>query len=124
MKISFQNLFYVLSSIILLIIGLHYANPVMIPMASALLLSLAAIVVYTFLLLIYRSGIMKVFVDSVKKDFKPKVREMIVEMQKVGQNYLVGMGIMILILGSANSTLYCYYLILITPSCLDFLPVC
>ncbi len=215
MKISFQNLFYVLSSTILLIISLHFAKPVMIPMASALLLSfilfpvtkklenfgigriasttisivgfailiiavfylfsrqiislisqlsefrdrlsmvfeqsvqflnekipiipkisqkdiitksgewvkesgidimsntvdrtttffsgLVAIVVYTFLLLIYRSGIMKVFVDSVKKDFKPKIREMIVEMQKVGQNYLVGMGIMILILGIANS---------------------
>jgi len=215
MKVSFQKIFYVFSSIILLIISLHFAKPVMIPLVSALLLAfilfpvsrklekigfgrissttislvgftiiiisvfylfsrqiislisqltefrdrlsmvfeqsvqflnekipvipklsqadiidksqqwvkesgidimsntvdstttffsgIIAIVVYTFLLLIYRSGIIKVFVDSVKEAYKPKIREMIVEMQKVGQNYLVGMGIMILILGSANS---------------------
>lgn len=215
MKFSFQNIFYAFASTILLIISLHFAKPVMIPMVSAMLLAfilfpitrklenigvgritsttisivgfaiviasvfylfsrqiislvsqlpefgdrlsmvfeqsiqflnekipvipklsqqdvltksqewvtesgidimsntvestttffsgIVAIVVYTFLLLIYRSGIVKVFINSVKKDFKPKVREMIVEMQKVGQNYLVGMGIMILILGSANS---------------------
>jgi predicted PurR-regulated permease PerM len=215
MKISFKNIFYILASIILLIVSLHFARPVMIPIASALLLSfilfpvaskledfgigritsttisivgfaavilavfylfsrqiislvsqlsefrdrlsmvfeksiqflneqipvipkinradiitksqewvkesgidimsdtvgstttffsgLAAIVVYTFLLLIYRSGLMKIFVDSVKKEYKPKVRKMIVEMQKVGQNYVLGMSIMILILGIANS---------------------
>ena len=215
MKASFQKIFYVFSSIILLIISLHFAKPVMIPLFSALLLAfilfpvskklenigfgritsttislfgfaliiisvfylfsrqiislisqlsefrdrlsmvfeqsvqflnekipvipklsqadiiaksqqwvqesgidimsntvdsttsffsgIIAIVVYTFLLLIYRSGIIKVFIDSVKKEYKPKIREMIVEMQKVGQNYLVGMGIMILILGIANS---------------------
>lgn len=215
MKISFKNIFYILASTMLLIVGLHFAKPVMIPMATALLLSfilfpvtskledfgigritsttisivgfaavilavfylfsrqiislisqlsefrdrlsmvfeqsikflnekipvipkvtqediviksqqwveesgmdimsntvdstttffsgLVAIVVYTFLLLIYRSGLMKAFVDSVKEDYKPKVRKMIVEMQKVGQNYVLGMGIMIIILGIANS---------------------
>lgn len=64
---------------------------------------LILIAVYTFLLLIYRSGLMQVFVDSVRLEYKPTVREMIVEMQKVGQNYLLGMGIIILVLGIANS---------------------
>lgn len=61
------------------------------------------IIVYTFLLLIYRSGLKQVFVIASNSKHKEKVSEMINRMQKVGQNYLLGMSIMIAILGTANS---------------------
>lgn len=61
------------------------------------------VVIYTFLLLLYRSGIRKVIIATVKDKSKSKISKMLAEIQNVGQNYLFGMSIMIVILGSANS---------------------
>ncbi|MEO9871978.1 AI-2E family transporter [Ekhidna sp.] len=59
--------------------------------------------VYTFLLLIYRGGLKQVAQRFAKKNNKELVGKMLGEMQKVGQSYLFGMGIMISILGVANT---------------------
>ncbi|NJN25776.1 MAG: AI-2E family transporter [Cyclobacteriaceae bacterium] len=66
---------------------------------SGLLMSL----IFTFLLLIYRSGLVDVVVKTFRKQPKNEVLSMVKEMQQVGQHYLLGMSIMILILGFANS---------------------
>ena len=62
------------------------------------------VLVYTFLILIYRSGMKKVVLESTPVEHRIKVHNMLEDMQKVGQNYLVGVTIMIGILGVANST--------------------
>ncbi|MEM9855729.1 MAG: AI-2E family transporter [Bacteroidota bacterium] len=71
---------------------------------TATFLSGAIIVaVYTFLLLIYRSGLKHVLVTSASEEHQTNIEKMICEMQKVGQQYLVGMSIMIGVLGTVNS---------------------
>lgn len=71
--------------------------------SSALLSGLLVVLVYTFLLLIYRSGLKKAIVQSALDEDQSKVSDMLKEMQSVGMNYLFGMAIMIGILGVANS---------------------
>jgi predicted PurR-regulated permease PerM len=61
--------------------------------------------VCAFLLLIYRGGLKKVLVSMAQNDYKKQTESMIYEVQKVGQQYLLGMSIMILILSIANSTI-------------------
>ncbi|TRX60496.1 AI-2E family transporter [Fulvivirga sp. M361] len=70
---------------------------------AALLSGVLAVTVYTFLLLIYRSGLKNVAVSAASLPNQEKTAKMLGEIQKVGQHYLVGMSIMIGILGTANS---------------------
>ena len=59
--------------------------------------------VYTFLLLIYRSGLKKTAKQFAGDSDRDAIENMIMEIQKVGKNYLLGMSIMILILGTTNA---------------------
>lgn len=70
---------------------------------ASLFSGLVLVLVYTFLLLIYRSGIKKVLIAMGQEKSKKKISDLIMEVQKVGQGYLVGMSIMIIILGTADS---------------------
>ncbi len=70
---------------------------------TALLSGIMMVIVYTFLLLIYRSGLKRVVVKSAPSRYHERVSNMLKEMQQVGKHYLVGMAIMIGILGVANS---------------------
>jgi len=73
--------------------------------ASSLIVSwLVLCTIYTFLLLLYRSGLKNALLSFVKKEGRNMYSNMLNEIQKVGQQYLTGMGIMILILGVLNST--------------------
>jgi len=72
---------------------------------SSLIVSwLVLCTIYTFLLLLYRSGLKNGLLSFVKKEGRNMYSNMLNEIQKVGQQYLTGMGIMILILGALNST--------------------
>lgn len=70
---------------------------------TAIVSGIMIVIVYTFLLLIYRSGLKKVIIESAPKKHHDTVAKMLAEMQQVGQKYLFGMSIMIAILGVANS---------------------
>ncbi|GAB4242506.1 MAG: hypothetical protein Tsb0034_19990 [Ekhidna sp.] len=59
--------------------------------------------VYTFLFLLYRSGLKKAVLQSASQSDRDLMEEMMNKMQKVGQSYLSGITVMIGILGSANS---------------------
>ncbi len=61
------------------------------------------VVVFTFLLLIYRRGLVEAATRFAAPENKTKVVRMISRMQKVGKQYVFGMAIMICILGFANS---------------------
>lgn len=61
------------------------------------------VVVFTFLLLIYRRGLMVAISEFAATPNRKKVFRMIYRMQKVGKQYVFGMAIMIGILGIANS---------------------
>ncbi len=66
---------------------------------ASLISGLIMVAVYTFLLLIYRTGLKEVLIQASRSDYNEKISEMISEIQKIGQQYLVGMGIMIVVLG-------------------------
>ena len=59
--------------------------------------------IYTFLFLIYRTGLTQAFVNFAKPENREKVLKMMKNVQKVGQKYLSGKLLMIFILGIANS---------------------
>lgn len=59
--------------------------------------------VFTFLILIYRDGLVRALVHFQPKENRDKVFNMFKNIQKVGQQYLFGMMIIILILGLMNS---------------------
>ncbi|MEZ5174341.1 MAG: AI-2E family transporter [Bacteroidia bacterium] len=59
--------------------------------------------VYVFLFLIYRGGVRKVILSLTSASNVQKVSEMIAGISKVGQSYISGMGLMLLILGTCNS---------------------
>lgn len=72
--------------------------------ATATFISSAVMVmVYTFLLLIYRTGLKRALVDAAAETNRERLSKMINEMQQVGQQYLLGMAIMVSILGLADS---------------------
>ncbi len=60
-------------------------------------------IIFTFLLLIYRRGIIRALVSFFKLEHRKGAREMFKSVQKVGQQYLFGMTIIVLILGFVNS---------------------
>lgn len=70
---------------------------------TSFLAGLLATIVYTFLLLIYRTGLTQAFIKFSPIDKREIAFNMFKKVQKVGQKYLSGMIILIIILGLANS---------------------
>ena len=70
---------------------------------AAFFAGLLATIVYTFLILIYRNGFTQAFIQFSPHDKSDRVLNMFKKVQKVGQKYLSGMFILILVLGFANS---------------------
>lgn len=64
---------------------------------------LFATIIFTFLLLIYRKGLTKGFVAFAAKENRNRVFKMLKSVQQVGQQYLFGMILLIIIIGLANS---------------------
>lgn len=65
--------------------------------------NLVLTIIYTFLILLYRGGLKKAFTKFASPDKREYYSNMINRMQHVGQQYLSGMFILILILGVLNS---------------------
>ena len=70
---------------------------------AAFLASLISTIVFIFLILIYRSGLTYAFTLFFAEEKRERARRMFKSMQQVGKKYLLGMVILMLILGSANS---------------------
>lgn len=64
---------------------------------------LVATIVFTFLFLIYRAGLTKAFMKFASPENRDRVFIMLKNIQQVGQKYLSGMFVLILIVSSANS---------------------
>lgn len=60
-------------------------------------------VVFTFLILIYRRGLVRSMVHFYPKDQREKALKMFKSVQTVGKQYLFGMSVIVLILGFVNS---------------------
>jgi len=60
-------------------------------------------VIFTFLILIYRKGLVRAFVSFYPQENREKAFKMFKSVQKVGQQYLFGMLVIVLILGFVNS---------------------
>jgi predicted PurR-regulated permease PerM len=67
------------------------------------LAGLLATIIFTFLFLIYRKGLIKAFSVFSPEDKRGKVVNMYKSVQQVGQKYLFGMVILIIVIGLANS---------------------
>lgn len=70
---------------------------------STFFAGLFAIIVFTFLILIYRKGLVKAFCAFSPEDERERVKKMFKSVQQVGQKYLSGMLILIIVIGTANS---------------------
>jgi predicted PurR-regulated permease PerM len=70
---------------------------------AAFLTGLVTTIVFTFLILIYRNGLVAAFVAFFPEDNREKARNMFKSVQQVGQQYLSGMFLIILLLGFMNS---------------------
>lgn len=70
---------------------------------TSFLTGLVSAIIFSFLFLIYRVGLTKAFIAFGDSDNESKILRMLKNIQKVGQKYLSGMFILILILGFANS---------------------
>lgn len=64
---------------------------------------LLATFVFTFLILLYRKGFTTAFSHFAREENRPRVRNMFKSVQQVGQKYLVGMIILTIVIGLANS---------------------
>ncbi len=64
---------------------------------------LLAIIVFTFLFLIYRDGLTQAFLAFSPKDKRKRVFKMLKSVQQVGQKYLFGMLFLTIVIGLANS---------------------
>ncbi len=60
-------------------------------------------IIFTFLILIYRNGIVHALVSFFPQEHRQKALKMFKSVQKVGQQYLFGMLIIVVILGLLNS---------------------
>lgn len=60
-------------------------------------------IIYTYLILIYRIGLAQAVVKFASENYRPKVLDLLKKVQLVGQKYLSGMFLLIIILGLANS---------------------
>lgn len=70
---------------------------------TTFLAGLLATVVFTFLILIYRDGLTTAFAKFSPEDKRERVVKMFKSVQQVGLSYLLGMMLLILVLGLANS---------------------
>jgi predicted PurR-regulated permease PerM len=70
---------------------------------SHFLVGLISTIVFTFLILIYRSGLVRAMVHFFPQENRERAFKMFKSVQKVGQHYLLGMTIIVLILGFVNS---------------------
>nr|MBS0037326.1 AI-2E family transporter [Saprospiraceae bacterium] len=68
-----------------------------------LFFGLITAIVFTFLILIYRNGLVRGFVHFYPQEKREKAFKMFKSVQKVGQQYLFGMIVIVLILGFVNS---------------------
>lgn len=64
---------------------------------------LLATFVFTFLILLYRKGFTIALTHFAREENRPRVRNMFKSVQQVGQKYLVGMIILTIVIGLANS---------------------
>lgn len=64
---------------------------------------LLATFVFTFLILLYRKGFTTAFSNFAREEHRPRVQNMFKSVQQVGQKYLVGMIILTIVIGLANS---------------------
>lgn len=60
-------------------------------------------IIYTFLILIYKKGIVRAMISFYAPENRDRARKMFKNVQQVGQQYLFGMIIIVLILGFMNS---------------------
>ncbi len=67
------------------------------------LFGLMSTIIFTFLILIYRKGLIEAFVSFFPQENRKKAFEMFKSVQQVGKQYLFGMTIILLILGLVNS---------------------
>ncbi len=70
---------------------------------SEFLLGLVTAMVFTFLILIYRKGLVHAFIHFYPQENRKKALEMFKSIQQVGQQYLFGLLMIVLILGCLNS---------------------
>jgi predicted PurR-regulated permease PerM len=70
---------------------------------ATFLTQLLATIIYTFLILIYRNGFTQAFMKFAPKGKRKRVLNMFKNVQQVGQKYLSGMIMLIIILGLLNS---------------------
>lgn len=68
-----------------------------------LLFGLLTAIVFTFLILIYRNGLVRAFVHFYPQENRKRAFKMFKSVQHVGQQYLFGMLVIVLILGFVNS---------------------
>jgi predicted PurR-regulated permease PerM len=71
--------------------------------SATFMAGLMAIIVFTFLFLLYRDGLTKAFLAFSSGDNRERVLKMFKSVQQVGQKYLFGMVILTVIIGLANS---------------------
>jgi predicted PurR-regulated permease PerM len=70
---------------------------------ATFLAGLLGTIIFTFLILIYRNGLTQAFTLFSSEDKREKIIKMFKSVQKVGQKYLSGMILLIIIIGLANS---------------------
>lgn len=70
---------------------------------AAFMASLISTIIFIFLIMIYRNGLTYAFSLFFSEENRKRALRMFKSMQQVGKKYLLGMVILILILGSANS---------------------
>jgi predicted PurR-regulated permease PerM len=70
---------------------------------ATFLAGLVATIIFTFLILIYRNGLTKAFIAFFSEDKRERVIKMFKSVQQVGQKYLLGMLLLIILIGLANS---------------------
>jgi len=70
---------------------------------ATLFVGLLATIVFTFLILIYRDGLTQAFTQFAPKEKSEKVRKMFKSVQQVGQKYLLGLILLTIVIGLANS---------------------
>ncbi|MFA5668902.1 MAG: AI-2E family transporter [Balneolaceae bacterium] len=70
---------------------------------TAFLAGLLATTVFTFLILIYRKGLTSGFAEFASEDNRAKVLKMFKSVQQVGQKYLLGMVLLVIVIGLTNS---------------------
>ncbi|MDA3905876.1 MAG: AI-2E family transporter [Bacteroidales bacterium] len=70
---------------------------------ATFLAGLLATIIFTFLILIYRKGLIKAFSGFSPEENRERVVKMFKSVQQVGQKYMFGMAILIIVIGFANS---------------------